>query len=139
MTVFSRSLIIFGAVSLLTGCGTQPTKAPDGVKVYESVQELQADYVAAGGHCPSFEADDAVKGSSSSGICRYPDDPDSWISGLSVFPDTASRDELLDWWERMANDGRTESWTALVGPNWVINEPSDVEKSLGGEKRYYNQ
>jgi hypothetical protein len=140
MISFLRTVACTSVLALLTGCAPQLTAPPTGGKTYASVKDLYNDYLLAGGHCPDFvEDDDAAKYASTSGTCRYPEDEYSWISGLMVFPDTASRDLMLDWWERQATDGRTESWTALVGPNWIINESSDVRNSLGGEWRSFNE
>lgn len=128
-------------VLLLGGCGPQVLETansedsfPVGGKVYATVEELRDDYVSAGGECPFFDRDsDPTIGATSSGICRMTDDTESWISSLAVFPDSSSLNILIELQnETMGLDEIDETWSRVVGANWLISKPSDTSVLLGG-------
>lgn len=118
------ALVCTVGLLLLSGCSMNTAQSRDIVETsYRSVVELRDAFISAGGSCESWVQKNQVTLAAESGTCN-----DSNV--LSIYTSESVKDEALNMFKEIAADGTT----LVVGPNWIVNDPSarDLDSSIGG-------
>ena len=113
------------AVLLLAGCSSADSEPAE----YDTVEDLRAAFVGAGGTCDSWEAGTAVGAWAQYGNCGELGDPDEAV--LSIY---TSDDDLQSSVDGVKDSGAENMTQMLVGPNWIIQaaDVAKVRETLGG-------
>lgn len=104
---------------------TKRTPAPVVARTVVDASALKDAWVKAGFECPTWNPDNTVSNATTSGTCS---DSDVFM----VFASASARDSTISSLQAIGGVSETD---LLVGPNWIINDPSaaDAQPLLGGK------
>lgn len=123
---------------VLSGCSSNPTASKAELVSFQTLDDLKAAFVSAGGSCPSWSENDDIQAAAQSGICRNGVTLSTYLNGADLLGEVKLLRDLASG----ADDGsgtakRTE---LLIGSNWLVAGPSirDLQAKLGGQLAVIN-